>query len=112
MLLIKNGRVLTMEGTTLPQGCVLIKGGKIKRVAPTIDETNLPRHHILDAQGGWIMPGLIESHCHIGITEANKGTGLKMSAAFKPYFRYILPLLILVILAHGLISTFFPQLLA
>lgn len=27
-----------------------------------------------DAQGGWIMPGLIESHCHIGITEANKGT--------------------------------------
>ena len=71
MLLIKNGRVLTMEGTTLPQGCVLIKGGKIKRVAPTIDETNLPRDHILDAQGGWIMPGLIESHCHIGITEAN-----------------------------------------
>ena len=46
MLLIKNGRVLTMEGTTLPQGCVLIKGGKIKRVAPTIDETNLPRDHI------------------------------------------------------------------
>lgn len=74
MLLIKNGRVLTMEGTILPQGCVLIKGGKIKRVAPTIDETNLPRDHILDAQGGWIMPGLIESHCHIGITEANKGT--------------------------------------
>ena len=46
------------------------------------------------------------------LSEANKGTGLKMSAAFKPYFRYILPLLILVILAHGLISTFFPQLLA
>ena len=46
------------------------------------------------------------------LAEANKGTGLKMSAAFKPYFRYILPLLILVILAHGLISTFFPQLLA
>ena len=46
------------------------------------------------------------------LAEANKGTGLKMSAAFKPYFRYILPLLILVILIHGLISTFFPQLLA
>ena len=47
------------------------------------------------------------------LAEANKGTGLKMSRCVQALLpAIILPLLILVILAHGLISTFFPQLLA
>ncbi len=40
------------------------------------------------------------------LAECNKGTGVKMSAKFKVYFRYILPLLILVILVVGLIPIF------
>ena len=28
---------------------------------------------MIDARGGWILPGLIEAHCHIGITEEKKG---------------------------------------
>ncbi|MFQ9847711.1 MAG: hypothetical protein ACLRXC_12905 [[Clostridium] leptum] len=27
---------------------------------------------VIDARGGWILPGLIEAHCHIGITEERK----------------------------------------
>ncbi|MBP3867920.1 MAG: sodium-dependent transporter [Solobacterium sp.] len=34
--------------------------------------------------------------------ECNKGKGLKMSKALKPYFQFILPILILVILIQGL----------
>ena len=37
------------------------------------------------------------------IAEANTGSGLKMSARLKPYFQFILPVLILVILIQGLI---------
>ena len=37
------------------------------------------------------------------IAEANTGSGLKMSAKLKPYFQFILPVLILVILIQGLI---------
>lgn len=37
------------------------------------------------------------------LAEANTGTGLKMSWAFKPYFQFILPIIILVILIQGLI---------
>lgn len=37
------------------------------------------------------------------LEEANTGTGLKMSRAFKPYFQFILPIIILVILVQGLI---------
>ena len=37
------------------------------------------------------------------LAEANTGEGLKMSPRLKPYFQYILPILILVILVVGLI---------
>lgn len=37
------------------------------------------------------------------LAEANKGEGLKMSPKLKPYFQFVLPILILVILVRGLI---------
>ena len=36
------------------------------------------------------------------LEEANSGRGLKMPKCFKPYFRFVLPVLILVILVQGL----------
>ncbi len=34
-----------------------------------------PEQHeeVIDAQGGWILPGLVEAHCHMGIQEEKKG---------------------------------------
>lgn len=37
------------------------------------------------------------------IAEVNKGTGIRMSPKLKPYFKYVLPVLILIILLNGLI---------
>ena len=37
------------------------------------------------------------------IAEVNRGTGLKLSAKLKPYFQWVLPLLILFIIVQGLI---------
>lgn len=37
------------------------------------------------------------------LDEANTGSGLKLSAKLKPYFQFILPLLILLILIKGLL---------
>ena len=37
------------------------------------------------------------------LAEVNTGAGMKLSPAFKPYFRYVLPFLILVILIQGLL---------
>lgn len=35
---------------------------------------NHKKHEVvLDAQGGLVMPGIIEAHCHMGITEEKKG---------------------------------------
>lgn len=71
MLLIKNGRVLTMAGAVYERGCVLIDRGKIAAVGEAVDAPASAR--VLDAAGGWVMPGLMEAHCHIGITEQKMG---------------------------------------
>lgn len=71
MLLIKNGKVLTMAGITYEKGCVLVENGKIKEIGESIVETE--NMEIIDAKDGWVMPGIIEAHCHIGIMEEDKG---------------------------------------
>lgn len=67
MLLIKNGKIFTMTGENLHNGCVLIKDKKIIAINETIEETKLMT--VIDAKGAWVMPGIIEAHCHIGLSE-------------------------------------------
>ncbi|MBR1692717.1 MAG: amidohydrolase [Lachnospiraceae bacterium] len=31
------------------------------------------QYEVLDAEGGWVMPGLIDAHCHVGISEEKWG---------------------------------------
>ena len=72
-LLIINGRILTMAGKVLPGGCVLIENGKIAAVT---DQIKIPAGRdteVIDASGCLVMPGLVEAHCHVGITEEKKG---------------------------------------
>lgn len=47
---------------------------------------------------GWGFDGYID--------EVNKGSGIKLKKSLKFYFRYILPVLIIIILVQGLIKTF------
>lgn len=67
MILIKNGTVLTMAGEDIENGEVLINEGKIINVGKNLD---IPKDcEIIDADGGYIMPGIIDAHCHIGMWE-------------------------------------------
>lgn len=72
MLYIKNGRVLTMAGKIFENGQVIIENGKIQAVGENLSCPD-KKAAVIDAQGGWILPGLVEAHCHIGITEEKKG---------------------------------------
>ncbi len=72
MLLIVNGRLLTMTGTDYKKGAVLIDGQTIQQVGD-FDTTGLPVSRVIDASNCWVLPGLIEAHCHIGIIEERKG---------------------------------------
>lgn len=72
-MLIINGKIYTMEEKPIERGYVRIKGklieevGNMSSLAPCDDE------QILDVKGAWVMPGLIETHAHIGITEEKWG---------------------------------------
>lgn len=71
MVLIKNGTILTMAGEPIEGGQVLIDDGKIVSVGK---ELQVPEPcEVIDAQGGYVMPGIIDAHCHIGMWEDGLG---------------------------------------
>lgn len=91
MILIKNGRIFTMAGKTYEPGSLLIKDGKIYQIEREIEVDRNELSEIIDASNCWVMPGLIESHCHIGITEEKKGFEgddcNEMKTPITPYIR-------------------------
>jgi len=62
-LLIRSGLILTMNDRfDVVEGDVSIKDGRIAAIAPHIDE---PHDRIVDARGGYVLPGLIQTHIHL-----------------------------------------------
>lgn len=77
-LLLKHGKIITMEEKDYELGDLLIVGNKIRRISSEINIENLNEDElvdleILDVRNCTIIPGFIEAHCHIGITEERKG---------------------------------------
>ncbi len=73
MLLIKNGKILTMAGLTYDKGSILINDKKIVEISDKISTNEKDISEIIDASNCWVLPGFIESHCHVGIIEERKG---------------------------------------
>ena len=68
MKIIKNGTVLTLDegNPVIYQGAVAIKGSSIAAVGKDQDILNqYPRAQVIDARGGLIMPGMINTHTHM-----------------------------------------------
>lgn len=66
-MLIINGAVHTMEGPVIPEGYAALSGGRIARTGPMEE---CPQHwegEVLDAEGGHILPGFVDAHCHLGM---------------------------------------------
>ncbi len=90
LMLIKNGKIMTMTNLRLDSGCILTDKDKIKKIAQTIDERENADCVIIDANGGWVMPGLIDAHCHIGIQEEGVGSvGNDSNETAKPITPHI-----------------------
>lgn len=68
MLLVGNGRVITRDENNpyFEAGAVAIDGDKILAVGNEADlKAQYPDAEYVDAQGGVIMPGLVNAHTHI-----------------------------------------------
>src|SRR3954469_6803832 len=63
-LLIRGGIVVTMnDAFDILQGDVSIREGRIAAIGPGV----VPEHHdtIIDAEGGWVLPGFVQTHVHL-----------------------------------------------
>lgn len=73
MTYIVNGCILTMEGEKIPSGFVGISGAKISKVGEMKAFPSGFSGDIFDAGGGYVIPGLIDAHTHIGMWEDSLG---------------------------------------
>ena len=76
MIYIIGGKVMTMTGEIWEKGYLCIEDGKITELGPMINGAPFPLPEnvtVINALGHLVMPGLIEAHCHMGITEEKKG---------------------------------------
>ena len=71
-MFIIHGNIKTMEGRDFGDGYVEIQDGKIAALGEMKDCPKT-EGQVLDVQGSLVMPGIIEAHCHMGITEEKKG---------------------------------------
>ena len=72
-MVIINGKIFPMEGENIDCGYIRTKGKVIEEVGPMENFKKRKGEEILDVDGAWVFPGLIESHAHIGITEEKWG---------------------------------------
>ena len=64
---IIHGRVMTMTGETYEDGFVAFEDGKITGVGPMEAAGPLTGGDVFDAEGGYVLPGFIDAHTHIGV---------------------------------------------
>ncbi len=87
--LIKNGKIFTMAGEVIENGCVLFDD-KILYVG---SDNGAAADEVIDAGGMIVMPGLIDAHCHVGMFEDSLGfegdDGNEDSDPIMPHLRAI-----------------------
>ena len=87
MLAVKGKEVNTITHGVIEDGVVLIENGKIKAVGQELPVP--PGAKVLEA--AYVMPGLVEAHCHIGIWEEKIGwagsDGNEMTEPVTPHLR-------------------------
>ncbi len=70
-ILIKNGTVITIEDGIKEQTDILIRNGKISQIGEGLSASNITE---IDAEGMYVMPGIVDAHSHIGIDAVNEAT--------------------------------------
>ena len=75
-LLIKNGTLIDGRGCEpVPNTLVVVEGNRIAHVGPTDGRLRpeSPDDRVIDAAGKFILPGLIDAHCHISLHQGASG---------------------------------------
>jgi imidazolonepropionase-like amidohydrolase len=66
-VLITNATILNGAGERIENGSLLMSGGRIEQVQGGAIVIDLDGLEIIDAEGRWVTPGLIDIHSHLGV---------------------------------------------
>lgn len=84
MILIKNANLISMEEINYEICDILVEDGIIKKVG-LINCEDYPNAKVIDANGRYVTPGLVDPHCHVGLMEATIGwAGSDVNEATNP----------------------------
>ncbi len=76
MLIFTNANIIPIEGKSIERGTLIVEDGKIKNLLNNVvDSSNYPNAEIIDCDGKYITPGLIDAHSHVGLFEEGAGPG-------------------------------------
>ena len=64
-ILFTGGNIITVDGETIRGGDVLIIGSRIEKIGKGLEPGSQTK--VIDLDGKWVMPGIIDSHSHIAI---------------------------------------------
>lgn len=66
-LVIKQGNIHNALQEEPFVADILVEDGKIKKIAPILENSLMNEAEIIDASGIDIYPGFVEAHCHLGL---------------------------------------------
>ena len=66
-MVILHGNVHPMASDAIADGFVRFENGKITAVGPMAEYAPQAGEDVLDAGGQFVMPGMVDAHCHIGL---------------------------------------------
>lgn len=89
-IVIRGGTVLPVSGPPIPNGIVLMQGGKIKAVGASVPIPSGAQ--VVDATGKFVIPGVIDAASHIGIGDGDLNEasdpmtpGLRAIDSYNPF---------------------------
>src|SRR3954463_5190739 len=68
-IVLKGGKLLTITHGVIPNGILVIEGGKITAVGPAASTKAPANAKVIDVTGMVVYPGLIDSETTLGLTE-------------------------------------------
>lgn len=69
-MILCNAKIVPMEGEIIENGYISVENGKISGMGSM---KNMPEGEHTDVHGGWILPGLVDAHTHLGLFEDSLG---------------------------------------
>ncbi len=84
--LISNGTLIDgCGGPPIPDGAVLVEAGRIVAAGTRATVAARPDATPIDARGGWILPGLIDTHVHVMLEGVDIPTMLSTPFSYNFY---------------------------